>query len=251
MRGVIIAAMAALWALAPLGAVAAEHELPSRDWSFEGVFGRYDKAALQRGFQVYREVCAACHGMRYLAFRNLTDIGISAADIKAIAAEYEVEDGPNDEGDMYTRPARPSDLFPQPYPNAPAARVANNGALPPDLNLIVKAREGGADYVYGILTGFTDPPETFDLGDGMNYNTVFPGNQIAMPPPLFDEAVEYSDGTKASVPQMAADVTEFLAWAAEPKMDERKQLGIKVILFLIVLTILLYAVKRKIWAKAH
>ncbi len=251
MRGAIIAAMAALLALAPMGAVAAEHQLPSRDWSFSGVFGRYDKAALQRGFQVYREICANCHGMRYLAFRDLTGIGISAADVKAIAAEYEVEDGPDDEGEMFVRPALPSDRFPQPFPNAPAARLANNGALPPDLSLIIKAREGGADYVYALLTGFKDPPEGFALGDGMNYNTAFPGNQTAMPPPLFDEAVEYSDGTKASVPQMAADVTQFLAWAAEPTMDARKHLGIKVILFLIVLTILLYAVKRKIWAKAH
>jgi len=189
--------------------------------------------------------------MRYLSFRNLKGIGFSEVDIKALAAEYEVEDGPNDEGEMYTRPARPTDRFPKPYPNPQAARVANNGALPPDLNLITKAREGGPDYVYSLLTGFADPPEGFTLGDGMNYNKVFPGNQIAMPPPLFDDAVEYADGTSATVPQMAADVTQFLMWAAEPKMDERKNLGIKVILFLIVLTILLYAVKRKVWSKIH
>ena len=251
MRGVALAAAAAIFLGLGLAApaVAAEGKLPAHGWSFDGVFGEFDTAALQRGFQVYAEVCAGCHGVKYLSFRSLGDIGLGEAEIKAIAAEYDIEDGPDDEGEMYTRPGRPSDHLPNPYPNDNAGRAANNGALPPDLSIIAKARAGGPDYLYALLTGYEDEaPEGFDLADGMSYNRYFRGNQIAMPPPLFEDGVEYADGTAASVEQMAEDVSHFLMWAAEPTLDVRKRIGLKTILFLIVLTALFYASKRKIWA---
>ncbi len=244
-------AVLALWLAAPAPAGAAEAEkAPAHGWSFEGPFGRFDTASLQRGFLVYREVCASCHAVKYLTFRSLEGIGMSEADVGAIAAEYEVEDGPNDEGEMFTRPARAADKIPPPFANDQEARAVNNGALPPDLSLITKARKGGPDYLYAILTGYEEePPEDFDLGEGMSYNRFFPGFQIAMPPPLFEDAVEYIDGTEATVEQMAEDLTQFLMWAAEPTLEARKRIGIKTILFLLVLTALFYASKRKIWAK--
>ncbi len=171
--------------------------------------------------------------------------------MRNIAAAVQVTDGPNDAGDMFERPGRPSDPFKAPFPNANAARAANNGALPPDLSLIVKARAGGADYVHAILTGFKDPPPGFKMFPGMNYNEYFPGHQIAMPPPLSDGAVTYADGTKATVDQMARDVATFLAWASEPNLEERHYTGVKTVLFLIVLTALMYGVKRKVWAEVH
>ena len=225
--------------------------LPHQEWSFEGVFGTYDLASAQRGFQVYKEVCSACHPVRHLYFRDLAAIGYNADEIKAIAATYEVTDGPNDQGQMYQRPGRPSDAIPGPFPNDQAARAANNGALPPDQSLIVKARHGGPDYVYGILTGYKEPPSGFKLLDGMNYNEYFPGHQIAMPPPLSDNAVTFADGTPATVPQMAHDVVTFLTWASEPNLDDRHLTGFKVIGFLVVAAILFYAAKRKIWAPVH
>lgn len=224
---------------------------PAEHWSFDGIFGTYDRAALRRGFQVYKEICSACHSMNLLHYRNLEAIGFSEDEVKKIAASVQVTDGPNDQGDMYERPGRPSDPFKAPFPNDQAARAANNGALPPDLSLIVKARKGGADYVHGILTGFGEPPADMKMADGMNYNKYFPGHQIAMPPPLNDDAVTYADGTKATVDQMALDVSNFLAWAAEPNLEERHFTGVKAVLFLIVLTALLYGVKRKIWAAVH
>jgi ubiquinol-cytochrome c reductase cytochrome c1 subunit len=233
------------------GAEEGEPALEHQRWSFDGFFGTIDQAAAQRGFQVYHDVCAACHSLSLVAYRNLSDIGISEDQIKTIAAQYNVTDGPNDNGDMFERPARPSDKFVPPFANANAARAANNGALPPDLSLIVKARKGGPDYVYGILTGFGEPPAGVTVADGMHYNAVFPGHQIAMPPPLSDGAVTYADGTEASVHQMAHDVTTFLEWASEPELDERKKMGVKVILFLIALTGFAYAVKRKVWAEVH
>lgn len=253
-----------LWALAlggglaglealPAAALGIEaEELPGHEFSFQGAFSTFDPAQLKRGFQVYKEVCAACHSMKYLSFRNLEAIGYSEDEVKAIAAEYSVMDGPDDTGEMYERPAWPSDRFPAPFPNEEAARYANNGALPPDLSLIVEAREGGADYVYAILTGYDEAmPADFHLSEGMNYNAYFPGRQIAMPPPLYDEAVEYEDGTQATVPQMAEDVATFLNWMAEPNLDERKKIGTKVLIFLGVFTALLYVVKRRVWAKLH
>ena len=233
-------------------ALAAEAPTPPElHWSFQGIFGTYDRAALARGFQVYKEICSACHSMNLMHYRNLQDIGFSEDQVKQIAASVQVTDGPNDAGDMFERPGRPSDTFKPPFANENAARAANNGALPPDLSLIVKARKGGPDYVDGILTGFSDPPADMKMAQGMYYNKYFPGHQIAMPPPLYDGAVTYPDGTKATVDQMASDVSNFLAWASEPKLEERHFIGVKSVLFLIVLTVLLYGAKRKIWAAVH
>jgi ubiquinol-cytochrome c reductase cytochrome c1 subunit len=228
-----------------------EFKLPSPGWSFDGPFGTFDPAARQRGFQVYKEVCSACHSMNLMHYRNLEDIGFSEAQVKAIAASVQVQDGPNDNGDMFERPGRPYDTFKPPFANDQAARAANNGALPPDLSLIVKAREGGPDYVYGILTGFADAPAGMKMMDGMNYNKYFPGHQIAMPPPLTDDRVTYADGTKATIAQEAHDVVTFLTWASEPSMEMRKRVGMKVIIFLLVLSGLLFAVKRKVWRDVH
>jgi ubiquinol-cytochrome c reductase cytochrome c1 subunit len=225
--------------------------LPPQEWSFEGVFGTYDLASAQRGFQVYKEICSACHPVKHLYFRDLASIGYDADEIKAIAATYQVTDGPNDQGQMYQRPGRPSDPIPGPFPNDQAARAANNGALPPDQSLIVKARHDGSDYVYGILTGYKEPPAGFKLLNGMNYNEYFPGHQIAMPPPLSDNAVTFADGVPATVPQMAHDVVTFLTWASEPNLDDRHRTGFKVIGFLVVAAIMFYAAKRKIWAPVH
>ena len=225
--------------------------LPRQEWSFYGIFGTYNLASAQRGFQVYKEICSACHPVKHLYLRDLAEIGYSADEIKAIAATYQVTDGPNDQGQMYQRPGRPSDPIPGPFPNDQAARAANNGALPPDQSLIVKARPGGPDYVYGILTGYKEPPPGFKMLPGMNYNEYFPGHQIAMPPPLADNAVTFADGTPATVPQMAHDVTTFLTWASEPNLDDRHRTGFTVILFLVVAAAVFYAAKRKIWAPIH
>lgn len=234
----------------PAGAAEAP-KAPAQEWSFGGLFGTFDRAAAQRGFQVYKEVCAACHGAYHLSYRHLRDIGFSEDEVKGIAAQATVRDGPNDEGQMFERPGRPSDKFVRPFPNEKAARFANNGAYPTDLSLITKARADGANYLFALLTGYSDPPPGVVMGDGMQYNKYFPGHQIAMPPPLNANQVTYSDGTAASVEQMAKDVVTFLSWSAEPEMETRKRTGVKVILFLLVLTGLLYAVKRKIWAAVH
>jgi ubiquinol-cytochrome c reductase cytochrome c1 subunit len=240
-------------ALGPLSALAEETPSPPRQqWSFEGIFGTFDRAAEQRGFQVYKEVCSACHPVKHLYFRDLADIGYSEDEVKAIASTYQVTDEqPNDQGQMFQRPARPSDPIPGPFPNDQAARAGNNGALPPDLSMIVKARDGGPNYVYGILNGYKDPPPGFNLLPGMNYNEYFPGHQIAMPPPLSDNAVTFADGTSATVPQMAHDVVTFLAWAAEPNLEPQHRTGFKVMLFLIIMAGIFYAAKRKIWATVH
>ena len=228
-----------------------EVELPKQEWSFNGPFGTYDKAALQRGYKVYREVCASCHGMKRVAFRNLEALGYSEAEIKSIAAEYTVTDGPNDEGEMFDRPARPSDRFKSPFANDNAAKYANNGALPPDLSLITKARHGGADYVYGLLTGYAEPPTGTTLLTGQHWNKVMPGHIIAMAKPLSDGQIAYDGDTPQTVDQYARDVAQFLTWTAEPEMEHRKRMGVKVILFLVVFSGVMYAVKRKIWAKVH
>ncbi len=252
----ISAAVAALTVALMLGAgsvqAAEDNKPPARDWSFDGMFGTFDRGAVQRGFQVYQEVCSGCHSLKLVAYRNLTGIGLGEDQIKAIAAEFEVTDGPNDEGEMFQRPAKSSDRFIKPFANDNAARAANNGALPPDLSLVIKARKGGADYVHALLTGYKEePPAGVKLSEGMNYNAYFPGNQIAMAPPVADDAVEYADGTKATADQIAADVTTFLTWAAEPELEERKRLGIKVLLFLVVLTAMMYALKRQVWSDQH
>ena len=220
-------------------------------WPHEGVFGTFERAAAQRGFQVYREVCSGCHGVDYIAFRNLTDIGFSEDQVRALASEYTVTDGPNDDGEMFEREALPSDRIPSPYANEGQARAANGGALPPDLSLITKARADGTDYLYSLMRGYTEPPGGEEAPPGMYYNGYFPGHWIAMPPPLNEDGVTYADGTPATVEQMAHDVATFLTWAAEPRLEERKQTGLKVMLFLIVMTGLLYATKRKIWADLH
>jgi len=226
---------------------------PAQAWSFNGAFGTYDPTALQRGYQVYKEVCSACHPVKHLYFRDLTQIGYTEDQVKGIAAQYQVTDGPNDKGEMFQRPARPSDPIPGPFANDQAARVANNGGLPPDLSLITLAREGGADYVYALVgLGFKTAPAGFPEVPGTYYNEYFIGNHIKMPPPLSDGQVKYADGTTATVPQMAHDVATFLNWAAEPDLDERHRMGIKVILFLVVAAIVFYAAKRKIWSRvAH
>lgn len=217
------------------------------DWSFDGPLGKFDMASAQRGWQVYKQVCSSCHGLKYFRFRNLTDIGYDEAMIKAFAAEYEVEGDVDDFGDPTTRKAEPKDAFPSPFPNDNAARAANAGALPPDLSLMVKARHDGPNYVFSLLVGYEDAPADFNLGAGMNYNPYFKGSQIAMAEPLFDEAVEYEDGTPATKEQMAKDLVQFLTYVAEPSLQKRHQMGIKVLIFLGLLTILLYLSMKIIW----
>lgn len=222
---------------------------PKQDWPFSDVlFGKFDEASTQRGLQVYLEVCSSCHGLRLVAYRNLMDLGYTEEQVKVIAARFQVQDGPNDAGDMFDRPGRPSDRFVSPFPNEQAARASNGGALPPDLTLQAKVHLAGPDYLYALLTGYKPAPAGFTLGEGMNYNLYFPGHQIAMPPPLREDLVPYADGTKATVEQMAWDVSNFLMWTAEPKLEERRKVGLKVVLFLIGLTIILYAAKRRMWA---
>lgn len=219
-------------------------------WKFDGMFGSFDREAIQRGLKVYKEVCSACHSLKRIAFRDLADIGFSEAEIKSLAGSYSVKDGPNEEGEYYERPGRPSDYFPSPYANDNSARASNNGALPPDLSLIVKARHEGANYVYSLLTGYENPPEGFVLGENMHYNPYFSGggNQFAMTPPLIkDGQVEFSDGTNPTVDQMAKDVVNFLQWAAEPEMEKRKSLGVKVLIFLTIFTVFFYFAYKKIW----
>ncbi|MDX2264054.1 MAG: cytochrome c1 [Hyphomicrobiales bacterium] len=297
---------------APLHAAGGEHiHIERQDWTFAGMTGYFDRAQLQRGFKIYNEVCSACHGMNRLYFRNLGQPGgpeFSAEQVEAIAASKEVQDGPNDDGEMFMRPGRPADRFPPRWKNAKEAAAANNGAIPPDLSLMAKARttesgapwylmpvsmardlatqyqEHGPDYLHALLTGYQDPPsyvrgpdgkltklkdgETAEkaeqcigvepgedgkpdvckpLGDGLNYNRAYPGHQIAMVNPLSDGVVSYGDGTPETVEQYARDVTAFMMWAAEPKLEERKKLGLKVLLYLIILSALLYLSYKAIW----
>ncbi|NQV99106.1 MAG: cytochrome c1 [Rhodospirillales bacterium] len=224
---------------------------PAQNWSFNKLFGSFEPAAAQRGFQVYKEVCSGCHSMSLLSYRHLSQLGFSEDEVKAIAASVEVTAGPNDEGEMFERPGIPADRFKAPFANVQAAAAANNGKAPPDLSLMTKARVGGADYVYGLLVGYEEAPSGVEVPEGGNYNKYFPGHVIAMGPPLSDESVEYTDGTKPTLSQHAKDVTTFMAWAAEPEMEARKRMGVKVLLFLLVLTGMLYAVKRKVWENLH
>lgn len=223
--------------------------LPHEPWSFQGPTGTFDRRDMQQGFQVYKQVCAVCHGLEQISFRDLAALGYNPDEIKAIAAEYKME-ALNDTGDVIERSGLPTDKFPNPYKNEPAARAANNGAMPPDLSLIVKGRQGGSNYLYALLTGYeATPPKDVELGEGMHYNLFFPGNQIAMPPPLSEGLVTYDDGSKPSVNQMAKDVVTFLAWTAEPELEARKKMGFKVLIYFIVFTILMYFLKKRIWAK--
>ncbi|HUX78177.1 MAG TPA: cytochrome c1 [Alphaproteobacteria bacterium] len=223
--------------------------LPQQNWSFQGPFGTFDRTELQHGLQVYQGVCSACHGLKQIRFRDLAALGYNPEEIKAIAAEYKVE-VIDDEGNVVEKPALPTDTFPNPYKNEQAARAANNSALPPDLSLITKARAGGPNYIYALLTGYeTTPPKDIQLAEGLHYNLYFPGNQIAMTPPLSEGIVTYSDGSQPSINQMAKDVVAFLAWAAEPELEDRKRTGYKVLIYFIVFTILMYLVMKRVWAR--
>ena len=217
-------------------------------WNFDGIFGSIDRQSAQRGFQVYKEICSSCHSLKLVAYRSLTDLGFSEDEVKQIAAEYTVNDGPNDDGEMFDRPALPSDKFVGPYANEQAARTSNGGALPPDLSLIVKARHEGASYVYSLITGFMDAPDGFAMNAGKNYNPYFEGRQISMPPPITDDGqVDYKDGTVASKEQVVMDVVNFLQWAAEPEMEHRKKMGVRTMLFLGLLLVILIAAKKAVW----
>ena len=222
------------------------------DWTFKGLFGKFDRASLQRGYQVYTEVCAACHSMKYLSYRNLSEKGgpeFSVAQAKAIAASFEVIDGPNTDGEMFNRPGKLSDKFVMPYENVKAAEAANGGAYPPDMSVLVKARGGGVDYIYSLLQGYEEAPSGMILDEGVHYNKYMYGNKIKMSAPLSDGIIEYSDGTNASVEQMSKDVTTFLMWAAEPSLEARHQMGFKAIVYLIILTILVYFSMKRIWSR--
>ena len=224
------------------------------DWTFKGLFGKFDRGELQRGYQVYTEVCSSCHSMKYLSYRNLAEKGgpeFTELETKAIAASFEVIDGPNADGEMFTRPGKLSDKFVMPYENIEAAKAANGGAYPPDMSVLIKARGGGADYIYSLLQGYDDPPLDITLDDGVYYNKYMYGNKIKMASPLSDGIVEYSDGTEASVKQMSKDVTTFLMWAAEPHLEARHQMGFKAIVYLIILTILVYFSMKKIWSRVE
>ncbi|NXL10329.1 CY1 protein, partial [Mesembrinibis cayennensis] len=204
--------------------------------------------SLRRGFQVYKQVCSACHSMEYMAFRNLIGVTHTEAEAKALAEEVEVVDGPDENGEMFTRPGKISDYFPKPYPNAEAARAANNGALPPDLSYIVNARHGGEDYVFSLLTGYCDPPAGVTVREGLHYNPYFPGQAIGMAPPIYNEILEFDDGTPATMSQIAKDICTFLRWAAEPEHDHRKRMGLKMLMISGLLASLLYYMKRHKWS---
>ncbi len=258
-------------------------DVPDHEFTFDGIFGTFDRMQLQRGLQVYREVCAACHGLHLISFRHLGDgpargnnsggLGYGEDEVKAIAAEYTIVDGPDDDGEMFERDGLPFDHFPSPYPNDKAAAAVNNGAIPPDLSLIAKARAYGPDYLYHLLIGYEEPPAGIEVPGGQAYNRYYPGNLhietgetddkgepklehvpgglFSMSQPLWEDGVEYQDGTPATIEQQAEDVSAFLMWTAEPMLEDRKRMGIKTLIFLIVLTALFYAIKRQVWAKLH
>ncbi len=233
---------------------AEKFEYLKTDWSFKGLFGKFDRGALQRGYQVYTEVCASCHSMKYVSYRNLAEKGgpeFTEAQAKAIAASFEVTDGPNSDGEMFTRPGKLSDKFVMPYENVKAAQAANGGAYPPDMSVLVKARGGGVNYIYSLLQGYEDPPMGITLDEGVHYNKYMYGNKIKMANPLSDDLVEYSDGTQATVEQMSKDVTTFLMWTAEPHLETRHQMGFKAIVYLIILTTLVYFSMKRIWSRVE
>ena len=254
MRKVLIISLAILLSLSiQLKINSAEKvELIETDWTFKGLLGKFDRASLQRGYQVYTEVCAACHSMKYISYRNLMEKGgpeFSEAQVKAIAASFDVTDGPNADGEMFSRPARLSDKFPMPYPNEKAAQAANGGAYPPDMSVLAKARKGGVDYLYSVLLGYEDPPAGITLDEGVYYNKFMYGNKIKMPKVLEDDLIEYSDGTPVTEEQMAKDVVTFLMWSAEPHLETRHKMGFRAIIYLIILTVLVYFSMKKIWSR--
>jgi ubiquinol-cytochrome c reductase cytochrome c1 subunit len=279
MKRAALIAFAALFALPAVALEGQPAEFPIlkpelQSWSFAGPFGRFDPAQLQRGYQVYKEVCSACHSMKYLAFRNLSDEGgpqLTPDEVTALAASFQVSDGPNADGDMFQRPGKPADHFPSPFANPEAAAAASGGAAPPDLSLMAKARgvprgvlwatvdfftqyqEGGPDYVHALLTGFRDPPAGVTVPEGTYYNPYFlAAPSLKMPPPLSPDQVTYADGTPQSVDQYARDVSAFLMWAAEPHLVERKRMGFEVTIFLLVFAGLMYLTKKRVWERvAH
>ena len=227
-------------------------EFIKNDWSFEGIFGTFDRASLQRGYQVYQEVCAGCHSAEYLSYRNLSEKGgpeFLLEEAKAIAAQFEITDGPNEDGEMFTRAGRLSDKFVSPFPNVKAAAVANGGAYPPDMSVLAKARKGGADYIYSLLMGYEEAPAGYELDDGVYYNKYMSGHKIKMAEPISDGVVEYTDGTETSKAQIARDVTNFLVWAADPHLEARHKMGFKVFFYLIILLTLVYLSKQKVWSR--
>lgn len=270
---ILRAATVSVALVAAVPALGAESVAPPREsWSFAGPLGTFDRGQLQRGFKVYREVCAACHSLSLVAFRNLAEPGgpeFTPGQVAALAAEYQIQDGPDEAGDMFERPGRPADRFPAPFPNEQAAAAANGGKAPPDLSLMAKARtyergfpnfvfdiftqyqETGVDYVHALLTGYEEAPEGVEVPAGGHYNAYFPGHVIAMAPPLQDGQVEYTDGTPTTVDQYARDVAAFLMWTAEPHLEARKRTGLQVMIFLIVLAGLLYFTKKKVWKQTE
>ncbi len=216
-------------------------------WEFDGFTGKFDYSSIQRGFQVHKEVCASCHSLNRIAYRNLQDIGFTENQAKSVASEYTVVDGPDDSGDMFERKAGLADSFAAPYPNENASRASNGGAYPPDLSLMIKARPDGANYVYSLLTGYEDVPRGFKMSDGMNYNPYFSNGQIAMPSPLSDDLVEYADGTKATIEQMSHDVVNFMQWASEPEMEKRKKMGVRTIIYLLIMGVFFIIAKKRVW----
>jgi ubiquinol-cytochrome c reductase cytochrome b/c1 subunit len=264
--------LAGFGAISSVPAAEGTPQPPQQKWSFSGPFGKYDRAQLQRGFKVYREVCQVCHGLNLLSFRNLSEPGgpeFSLAQVRQIASEYKVQDGPNDQGEMFEREGRPGDRFPPPFPNENAARARYN-AVPPDMSVIAKARtyergfpwfvfdmftqyqEQGVDYITALLQGYEDqPPQGVTIPQGLQYNKYFPGHAIAMPKPMEDGRVPYDDGSPQTLAQYSKDVSAFLMWAAEPHMEARKRIGFQVFIFLIVFAGLLYFTKKKIWKEVE
>jgi len=227
-------------------------EFIKNNWSFEGVLGTFDRASLQRGYQVYQEVCSGCHSIQHLSYRNLSEEGgpeFSLEEAKAIAAQFEVTDGPNEDGEMFTRSGRLSDKFISPFSNVKAAAAANGGAYPPDMSVLAKARKGEADYIYSLLMGYEEAPTGYQLDDGVYYNKYMSGRKIKMAEPISDGVVEYADGTETTKAQIARDITTFLVWAADPHLEARHKMGFKVFFYLIILLTLVYLSKQKVWSR--
>jgi len=227
-------------------------DILKNNWSFNGIFGTFDRSSLQRGYQVYQEVCSGCHSVQHLSYRNLSEEGgpeFSIEEAKGIASQFEVEDGPNSDGEMFLRPGRLSDKFVKPYPNVEASTAANDGAYPPDMSVLAKARVGGADYIYSLLLGYDEAPEGFQLDEGVYYNKYMPGNKIKMSEPISDGIVEYTDGTEATKEQIAKDITAFLVWSSEPHLESQHKMGFKAIIYLIILITLVYMSKKKVWSQ--
>ena len=254
----LVAAISGI-AYAAGGGGTGDYKMVHKDWNFKGAFGTYERAAAQRGYQVYREVCASCHQLKHLSFRHLGDKGAPFENdkypnpndnplVKNFAADWTIEDIDSETGDVIERTAVPADKFPPIYPNEAAARAGNGGGLPPDLSVIVAARNGGADYLYNLMLAYDSPkPKDVELTPGLYYNPVMDGGKISMAAPLSDDLIEYADGTPATVEQMAADVTEFLAWSSDPKMEQRKSAGLMTMLYLSILAVLLWFSYKRVW----